>query len=119
MLGFSLFKDTWILEIGGLVLSLVSYALITVLLSQYNHQPVFAWHGVSLNTWVSLLSTIGKSLLLFTISACLSQWKFVWFSGGQRRLLDFDVFDGASRGPAGALSLLWDINFRCVVSCPT
>jgi hypothetical protein len=112
----SILGDTWLLETLAIVLSLVSFLMILVLLKVYDNRPIFVWHGATLNTFVSTIATLGKAMLLFTVSACMSQWKYIWFSQAQRKLIDFEVFDSASRGPSGSLSLLWSVNFRQALS---
>ncbi|KAH6695848.1 hypothetical protein BKA61DRAFT_711009 [Leptodontidium sp. MPI-SDFR-AT-0119] len=66
------------------------------------------------NTVISVLSTTAKSSSLFVSSAAIGQEKWVWFGLGNRvgypdgtRLADLQVFDDASRGPLGSISLLW------------
>ncbi|KAF8856580.1 hypothetical protein BDZ45DRAFT_727386 [Acephala macrosclerotiorum] len=112
----SILGDTWLPETLAIVLSLVSFLMILVLLKVYDNRPIFVWHGATLNTFVSTIATLGKAMLLFTVSACMSQWKYIWFSQARRKLIDFEVFDSASRGPSGSLSLLWSVNFRSLVS---
>lgn len=108
----SILADTWLLETLAIVLSLASFSMILVLLQIYDNKPIFVWHGATLNTFVSTIATLGKAMLLLTVSACMSQWKYIWFSQARQKLIDFEVFDKASRGPSGSLSLLWSVNFR-------
>lgn len=105
-------KNTWLVEVASIMTSCVSFAAIVSVLHHFNQTPVFDWHSISLNTLVSVLSTVTKTLLLLAVTACLSQWNFIWFSQSRRPLIHFDVFDSASRGPQGSLSLLWHIKWR-------
>ncbi|TID25690.1 hypothetical protein E6O75_ATG03553 [Venturia nashicola] len=86
--------------------------MIILLLFLYDSKPVFEWHGASLNSFVSVFATISKTLLLMAVSSCLGQWKYIYFYREKRKLIEFDVFDGASRGPEGSFHLLWHIRFR-------
>lgn len=104
----TLFKDSWLPEILLLGLSLLSLAATLLLLLHFDGKPIFVWHEVTLNALVSTFSTISKSALLFAVSACLSQWKYISFSRNRRRLREFDLYDEASRGPQGSLVLLWN-----------
>ncbi|KAF2119045.1 hypothetical protein BDV96DRAFT_643202 [Lophiotrema nucula] len=111
-----LLKDSWWPEVQAIFTAWLALAVIFFLLGYYFNKTPFVWHGVSLNTWVSIFSTIMKSLLLFTVSACLSQWKYISFSQKRRKLIDFDLYDGASRGPNGSVSLLWSMQLRSFAS---
>jgi hypothetical protein len=80
-----------------------------ILLAECDQKPIFSWHGVSLNTIISILSTASKAWLLLTVDAAISQWKWILFSHDRRILNDFGVIDSASRGPLGSLKLLWKL----------
>ncbi|KAF3018221.1 hypothetical protein E8E14_012789 [Neopestalotiopsis sp. 37M] len=80
-----------------------------ILLAECDRKPIFSWHGVSLNTIISILSTASKAWLLLTVDAAISQWKWILFSHDRRILNDFGVIDSASRGPLGSLKLLWKL----------
>ncbi|KAF2473581.1 uncharacterized protein BDR25DRAFT_311809 [Lindgomyces ingoldianus] len=111
-----LLKDSWFPEVQSIFTAWLALVMVFFLLGYYFNKAPFTWHGLSLNTWVSIFSTVMKSLLLFTVSACLSQWKYISFSQRKRKLIDFDLYDGASRGPNGSVSLLWSMQFRSLAS---
>ncbi|KAI9170741.1 hypothetical protein HJFPF1_00212 [Paramyrothecium foliicola] len=48
-----------------------------------------------------------KALMIFGISECVGQWKWILFSRKERRLMDFERIDLASRGPLGSSILVW------------
>lgn len=77
------------------------------LLSVFDDRPIFDWYGVTLNTLVSILSATMKAALIYAISECISQWKWILFAREERPLIDFERMDSASRGPLGALNVLW------------
>ncbi|KAE9369962.1 hypothetical protein N431DRAFT_511930 [Stipitochalara longipes BDJ] len=104
----SIMQDTWFPEILAILLSLISFLMILVLLKVYDNRPLFVWHGATLNTFVSTVATLGKALLLFTVSACMSQWKYIWFSQARRKLIDFEVFDISIGAVITILSLAID-----------
>lgn len=79
---------------------------IGILLAHYNNQPVFDWHGVTLNAMVAVLSTMSKAMLAFTLSESLGQAKWIWFSWQQRTLNDVNLIDTGSRGPLGCFKIL-------------
>jgi hypothetical protein len=108
----SLLADTWLIENIANLFSIISMLVIVLLLHLYDSQPIFQWHGASLNSFVSVFATISKALLLLAVSSCLGQWKFISFSQRKRKLIEFDTYDSASRGPKGGLKLLWQTRLR-------
>lgn len=96
----------WALPILGIVGSMSLIVAIGILLGHFNNKPVFDWHGVTLNAIVSILTTILKALLAFTLDECLGQAKWIWFSRQQQPLNDLNLIDQASRGPLGCCKIL-------------
>ncbi|KAK7615025.1 hypothetical protein BKA81DRAFT_431480 [Phyllosticta paracitricarpa] len=70
-------RDTWVPEIVSVALSLVAWAVNIALLAAFNGQPIFEWHSASLNTLVSVFSTLSRVLLLFAVSSALRQWNYI------------------------------------------
>jgi len=68
---------------------------------------------ISINTLVAILAGITKTSLLLPVAECISQSKWLWYSKA-RRLIDFEDFDLASRGPWGSLLLLFRLKHRHV-----
>ena len=64
---------------------------------------------MQLNGILSILSTVAKASMLLAVSASISQFKWLRFrnSGKARSLQDIQVYDNASRGPWGALEMLF------------
>lgn len=89
---------------------------IFALLWVYQDKPPLRWHGITLNAFVAIFSTIARSLLAFTLSNSLGQWKWRWFSGGRNPLIDFEIINDASRGPLGSFRLLWRTKGACVAA---
>lgn len=79
---------------------------IGILLARYNDQPIFDWNGVTLNAIIAVFSAMSKAMLAFTLSECLGQAKWIWFSWQQRPLSDIDLIDAGSRGPLGSFRIL-------------
>jgi len=100
-------SGSWPLKALSLFGSLLSMPVIVVLLFVYNNKSTFKWHGVTLNALVALFSTIARSLFVFAVSKGLGQWKWLWFLRARKPLMDFEIIDGASRGPLGGIQLLW------------
>jgi hypothetical protein len=63
--------------------------------------------SIAPNSVISFLSTIAKSCLGFTATACISQVKWLHMQNKKRSLTSLQIFDDASRGPLGAISLFF------------
>lgn len=104
----NLVSDTWLLDILAVVGSFLSLLAIIVLLWTADGKSIFNWHGLAINTIVSIFSAITKLLLAFAVANSLSQWKWVWFTRGSRSLAEFDILDDASRGALWSnIRILW------------
>jgi ABC-type lipoprotein release transport system permease subunit len=86
--------------------SFLCQAAIVGILFSTNGKPLSAWTAlILLNATISILPTVSKSLLLLSVVECISQSKWNHFAR-PHRMIDFDIFDNASRGPLGAVKLL-------------
>ena len=109
----------WLVELLSVLLGIVALIALCVLLKRYDGKAAprvnaVAGVNITLNTLVSILSTISRAALLLSVSECISQSKWSWFLDRQKPLEDLDVFDEASRGAWGGLKLLWRVNVRFV-----
>lgn len=97
----------WWQEILCCGISVVAFIALVVFLNAYNGKPLPKWpSGITSNAVVALLSTISRTAFVIPVAEGLSQCKWNWFKLKARPLTDFDLFDQASRGPWGSLSLL-------------
>jgi hypothetical protein len=95
----------------------VATITICIVLRHYQNQPapeinLFEGVGITLNTIIAILSTVSRVCLLFPVAECISQQKWVWFSGSAKPLTELETFDRGGRGAFGSLVLLWRINVR-------
>lgn len=97
----------WFAETAGILASASLLIVLIILLAIYDDKNVFEWKGVTLNAAVSVLSTVSKAALLYTISELISQWKWIVFTNTSRSLIDFQRIDAASRGPLGSSKIIW------------
>lgn len=102
-----------------MILGILLIIALIVVLRVYDGQlaPRFGavFNGaLTLNTIVAILSTASKAALLYPVTECISQLKWIWFSKDYRRLSDMSTFDNASRGIIGGFTLAWDTKLRCV-----
>ncbi|KAJ4330353.1 hypothetical protein N0V95_010070 [Ascochyta clinopodiicola] len=55
-------------------------------------------------------------MALSTVQECLSQLKWLWYSGASRPMDDVETYDRASRGLVGSVQLLWKLRFTPAAS---
>jgi hypothetical protein len=105
----------WIWEFAAAVVSLGCLAAAIVVLAIYDDKSLTSWSFIfhaNLNTVIAILSTLSRTALLVPVASCISQLKWIHLASSPRSLRDFQIFDDASRGPWGALELIWRLNFR-------
>ncbi|KAF1982955.1 hypothetical protein K402DRAFT_184938 [Aulographum hederae CBS 113979] len=98
----------WWFDMLSWYVSALCLVAIVILLFNFNEGEVpIRWPlGININVYISVLSGVLKSSMLNTVSQCLGQLKWDWYSERPRSLGDFERFDDASRGPWGSLVLL-------------
>jgi hypothetical protein len=102
-------NGSWVWEIGGSVLGIISLALLIAFLAKINGTAYDHWqYSISPNTVVSVITTIGKAAILVPVSACLSQLKWNRYRR-PNRLSDLQALDEASRGAWGSIVLFWSM----------
>lgn len=68
------------------------------LLACSDQRPLQPWVlGITLNGGIAVLSFIWKACMTSVFSDCIGQLKWQWFQA-ERRLIDIEIFDEASRG---------------------
>lgn len=103
----------WKYELLSMVVSLGALLAIVGLLFAFDGKPMTHWKAIAQpNAVVSALSTLAKSSMLMVVGQGLGQLKWQHFVQRPRRLMDFEFFDNASRGPWGALEFLYHIHWR-------
>lgn len=106
--GLGWWQDSWALEYLALSVSMASMVAIFSILLYFHDKSLDIWNSsLSVNTVLSILATVLKSFALLATASALGQLKWVWYSTSPRPLHNFQVFDSATRGPLGALVLLW------------
>lgn len=99
----------WLLELSGMVLSVgATFAIVGVVI-QYHNRPLEDWpYRITINTLVSFLNSLAKGAMLLVVASAVSQLKWLWFHQSKAHSLnDIQLIDSASRGPLGALQLIW------------
>lgn len=118
----------WRWEILGFLGTILAIVAIIIVLVHYNRKPSPSWpYQITLNTLVSVFSTLLKAMMMFAVAECeflfrnqglvtdtnqgISQLKWIWFKK-PRSLTDLTVFENASRGPWGSICLLFKLKFQ-------
>jgi hypothetical protein len=101
----------WLLEVISWLFSAVCMAAIIGVLIRLQDKPLTKWvlaekTGLTLNTYISILSKMAGAALILPVSEALGQLKWSWFLEHSKQMWDFEIFDNASRGPWGSLLLL-------------
>jgi hypothetical protein len=108
--------DWWLIELLSWILGAICIVCIASVLAFYDHKPLPSAFplGITLNTYISVLSAVAKLALAVPLEEALGAQKYIWFSTkvAKRPLLDFEKFDDAPRGPFGALRLVWRTRLR-------
>ncbi|KAF2687936.1 hypothetical protein K458DRAFT_485104 [Lentithecium fluviatile CBS 122367] len=109
--------DWWWWELLSCLVSISCSAAIVGVLLYYDgkKQPKYVVPGITLNAYIAVFAAVAKAALILPVSETIGQLKWVWFRKGAS-LWDFYTFDGASRGPWGALMLLCRTKCRHLVS---
>lgn len=104
--------DWWMKELGALLLSFSSLLCIVLILRIHEGRPLPDWPlSITINSLVSIFSTIMGMTLVVPLAEGISQAKWHWFQH-YHPLSDMGVYDRGSRGPWGALEMLWVFRLR-------
>ena len=108
---------TWWLEVLSCILFLAAFFAIVATVYPYSGKKPPKWkYGLTLNTFIAIEMVILKAAMLLVVAEGLGQLKWSWF-GRERTLHDLATYDKASRGPWGALMLLFKLRGQQLVSC--
>ncbi|CAI7650676.1 unnamed protein product [Penicillium crustosum] len=106
-------NDWFVWEILGLAISTGVLIALAAVLAQYNRNPQPSWRYMSLNSLISWLSTIFRAGIVISSSEALGQLKWIWFAQKRERpVQELGVYDSATRGPYGAIKLIWTLRAR-------
>lgn len=97
----------WATSLASLVGCVLIFITIIIIIGTLDQKTPTEWIGLSPNAVISILSVSFRGLIVFSISECVGQWKWILFSQSPRRLIEFERIDLASRGPLGSLEVLW------------
>lgn len=104
--------DWWMRELGALLLGFSSLLCVILILQIHEGRPLPDWPlSITINSLVSIFSTIMGMTLVVPLAEGISQAKWLWFQH-YHPLSDMEVYDRGSRGPWGALEMLWIFRSR-------
>jgi hypothetical protein len=103
----------WILEITCWAISALCMSAVVGIYSRVNNRSMSA--SEQLLTWVNVLGKIAAAALIVPTSEALGQLKWNCFHKS-RAMWDFEIFDKASRGPWGAVMLLFRTRGRSLAA---
>lgn len=103
----------WWWEMTAAAATLGCMAAVVYILFRMQDRPAADWtFPITLNSTIAAFVTAAKSTALLILASCVGQSKWLHFQQRPSRLQDLDTFDEASRGPSGALKLLWRLRAR-------
>ncbi|KAI5858150.1 hypothetical protein BZA05DRAFT_331567 [Tricharina praecox] len=104
-------RYTWWFEFVCLMSSATAIAITTGLLIHFDGREIPAWatagSGLSLNSILSVFSTMSRASLLVPIDQSIGQLYWLAVSKQGRQLSEVELYNEAARGPYGAMRLLW------------
>lgn len=102
----------WIVELSCVVVAIGAMAGMIGMLSYLNNSTLDAWTlKISPNTILAILANLCKAVMVTVIATCIAQLRWPYFASAPQPLADFDTFDGATRGPWGALKFMFAVPF--------
>jgi hypothetical protein len=108
----SVFKR-WLFEMMSWLVSASCMIAIFFIYVRIKDQPI-SKDGAFL-TWTNVLGKISSAALIVPTSEAIGQLKWNWFHNS-KAMWDFEIFDKASRGPWGALMLLFRTKGRSLAA---
>lgn len=102
--------DFWAWEWMALLVSLCAVVGSGITLLHFDNKKIPKWswrtNGISVNSILSLLSTLSRGSLMLPLDECMGQLMWLRFAMKEQRLSDIRAYNEAVRGPLGALKLL-------------
>ncbi|KAK8117795.1 uncharacterized protein PG998_006076 [Apiospora kogelbergensis] len=114
---YYLFRRGWTLEVLSSGFSLASLLAMIILLARIHETPLSSWTAsISPNAMIAVLSTASRASLLLPVTESLSQLKWLHLAAKhESNFQDLQLFDDASRGPLGSLTLLLSIRTSSIM----
>lgn len=102
----------WKWESVACLLNLAVPIIIFATLYPFDGNTIPQWpFKITINSLLSIYTLVLKTAIGAILTSCIGQLQWTWFSK-TRPLTDMLYFDNATRGPAGAVGLIWRQRFR-------
>jgi hypothetical protein len=105
----------WLFEIMSWSISAICMAAVVAIYVHLKDEPISLSRSSMLLTTANVLGKIASAALIVPTSEALGQLKWNWFHDS-KAMWDFEIFDKASRGPWGALMLLFRTRGRSLAA---
>ncbi|KAH6620179.1 hypothetical protein C7974DRAFT_399064 [Boeremia exigua] len=105
--------DGWVYEILSCVVAILALASLVAILRYFDGFIIteLPLH-ISINTLIAVIGAVIKAMILLPVAESISELKWSWFITRKQKLVDFENFDIASRGPWGAALLIFHLRGR-------
>ncbi|CAO2655605.1 Nn.00g044080.m01.CDS01 [Neocucurbitaria sp. VM-36] len=105
----------WLFEIISWMISAACMAAMIGILLHVQNQPLSKWPlALTIN---NVLAKVATAALILPISEAIGQLKWTWFNGPtSKEMIDFEIFDKASRGAWGSFLLLFRTKGRSLAA---
>ncbi|KAF5574330.1 hypothetical protein FPCIR_13643 [Fusarium pseudocircinatum] len=100
----------WGLELLSSFTTLVLFAGMVAIFCSMRDKPYSEWPlSISISTTIAILSTGCTAAMMHNVSAFIGQLKWLYFKRSSRSVYNVERFDEASRGPLGAMLLIFRV----------
>jgi hypothetical protein len=100
----------WGLELLSSFTTLALFAGMVAIFCSMSNKPYSEWPlSISINTTIAILSTACTAAIMHNVSAFIGQLKWLHFKRSSRSVYNVERFDEASRGPYGAILLIFRV----------
>ncbi|KAG8528558.1 uncharacterized protein KY384_006730 [Bacidia gigantensis] len=107
---------TWWLELAACVIAILAISGVVATLRPHQGKPLPQWpYHLTVNTLLSIYMTVLRGVVVTIATEGLGQLKWSWLKE-ERPIMDITRYDAATRGPLGALTLLWHLRTRNLLS---
>jgi len=104
----------WLFEMSSWLISACSMIAIVLIYLHIKDKPLLFTNSAFI-VGINVLGKIASAGLIVPTTEALGQLKWTWFHNS-RAMWDFEIFDKASRGPLGALMLLYRTKGRSLAA---
>ncbi|KAJ4336035.1 hypothetical protein N0V95_008732 [Ascochyta clinopodiicola] len=104
----------WLFEITCWFISAASLGAIVGIYVRINNERLADWG--TLLSFANVLGKFASAALIVPTTEALGQLKWNWFNDSPKAMWDFEIFDKATRGPWGAVMLLFRTKGRSLAA---